>query len=1136
MATPGKSRARGILSHFTRHRTLANLLLVLMILAGVVAGLRIRSQFFPDNVVGTVTVSVLWSGAGPEEVDRAIVQALEPALLAVEGVESTASRSREGAASITVTFEPDWDMGRASDEVQAAVDSIRTLPDDAELPEVRRGNWRDRVTDVVITGPLPPAQLAQLTDELTARLFAQGITRTTIQGIAAPRTMVRVPTASLMRHGLTMREIAAAIAAEVQSAPAGDVAGGTARVVMGTERRSADQIAAIILRRSADGTTLTVGDIAGIEVLGADRNVAFLVGDNPAMQIRVDRSATGDAITMQAQVQAVVDEMQLTVPQGVNIDLVRTRAESITDRLNLLLENGLMGLGLVLVLLFLFLNARTAIWVAAGIPVSMAAAVAVMYGAGLTINMMSLFALIITLGVVVDDAIVVAEHADHRARNLGEAPFEAAENAAIRMASPVFASTLTTVIAFAGLFVVGGTFGTMIADIPFTVVAVLIASLVECFLILPNHMAHALASTAQERWYDWPSRQFNRGFGWVRARLFRPLMALVVRARYPVLALAVLALASQAGLFLRGDIGWRFFNSPEQGSISGNFSMLPGATRADTMAMVAEMQRATRVVAERYAEQYGTDPISYVTGQIGGNAGRGLPGSEVKEPDLLGSISIELIDPDLRPYSSFEFLSAIEAELHPHPKVEELSFRGSRFGPGGDALSVQLTGADAPTLKAAAEALKRALAPFPAVSALEDNLTYDKDEIVLTLTPQGEALGFTAETLGRLLRERLNGIEAATYPDGPRSAEIRVELPESELTADFLDRTYLRAAGGTWLPLADVVRVEMRSGFSTVRRENGLRVLTVTGDISEDDPAASAEVRRQLTDVILPRIAEDFGVGWQQTGLAEQESDFLSDAVLGLILCLTGIYLVLAWIFASWTRPLVVMSVIPFGLVGAIWGHYVWGVPLSMFSIVGLLGMSGIIITDSIVLVDAVDELAATRPLHRAIIDGASDRLRAVTLTTTTTVAGLAPLLYETSSQALFLKPTVITLVYGLGFGMGLVLLVVPALIAAQSDVGRAFRSLRRGLGQTRRAGLAGGLMLGTGLAVLALFVGTLGWAVVTGALPGPLAHLLRGLPPVPAAALLFLGGTVALAGLATAVAALSPRQAAGRSAGPDSP
>ena len=1121
MALRGMGRGRGILSHFARHRTLANLLLVVLVVAGLAAGTRIRSQFFPDNVVGEVTVTVAWSGAGPEEVDRAIVQVLEPSFLAIEGVSETASRSRQGQAVITIDFEPGWDMARAADDVQAAIDAIRTLPAEAEPPEVRRGGWRDRVTDVVITGPLPVVQLAQLADEFTARLFAAGITRTTIQGIAAPETVVEVPTTALMRHNVTLRQIADAIAAEVQSNPAGDVANGASRVRTGAERRNPDQIAAIVLRRGVDGSLLTIGDIARIEALGPDRVQAFFVGANPAITVRVDRSETGDAIDMQAEVQGVAEAMQLTVPQGAEIRLIRTRAEAITDRLNLLMDNGLIGLGLVLVLLFLFLNARTALWVAAGIPVAMAAAIAAMYVGGQTINMMSLFALIIMLGVVVDDAIVVGEHADYRARHYGESPIEAAENAAFRMASPVFASTLTTVIAFGGLFAISGTFGTMVSAIPFTVIAVLLASLIECFLILPNHMAHALAAQAREHWYDWPSRQFNRGFRWVRERLFRPLMALVVRARYPVLALAVLALSAQAALFLRGDVQWRFFNSPEQGSITGNFSMVHGASRADTLAMMQELQRATGAVAARYAAEHGRDPLTFVMGQVGGNSGRVLPGAEVKDDALLGSIAIELIDPDLRPYSSFQFLSDIEDEVRRHPRLEELSFRGFRFGPGGDSLSVRLTGAEAETLKAAAEALKAALAVLPGVSALEDNLSHDKSELVLTLTPQGEALGFTVDTLARSLRERLNGIEAASYPEGPRSAEIRVELPKAELTADFLDRSYLRAPGGQWLPLADVVTVETRNGFSTVRRENGLRVVTVTGDVSEDDPAQAAEVQRVLTETILPRIAADFGVGWEQSGLAEQEGDFLSDALLGLILCLMGIYLCLVWIFGSWSRPLVVMSVIPFGLVGAVWGHYLWDMPLSMFSVVGLIGMSGIIINDSIVLVSAVDEHAETAPLERAIIDGAADRLRAVTLTTLTTVLGLAPLLYETSSQALFLKPTVITLAYGLGFGMVLVLLVVPALMAVQADVARAFRSLRRGVLAPRRAGV---LFAGLMAAVLALFAALLGPVLATGALPGVLQGWLPGLAPVQAAALLFVVATCGLVLMALAAGAAALR------------
>ncbi|MDO9525000.1 MAG: efflux RND transporter permease subunit, partial [Gemmobacter sp.] len=885
----GSGGLNGILSHFVRHKTLANLLLVLMLVAGVASATRIRAQYFPDVIIGEIAVSVVWSGAGAEDVDRAIVQVLEPALLVVEGVAKTSARSREGRANISLEFEPDWDMGRAAEDVQTAIDSVNTLPEDAEEPQVQRGIWRDRVTDVVISGPISAAQLGRLADEFTARLFATGITRTTIQGLAAPEIMVEVPSTGLMRHDVTMREISTAIAAEVSTAPAGDVAGGAARVSTGAARRSTEDIAGIVLRRGADGSTLTIGDLASVRASGADRVQAFYVGENPAITIRVDRSDTGDAIKMQALVETVAADMQLTLPRGVTAELIRTRAEGISDRLNILLTNGATGLLLVLALLFLFLNARTAFWVAAGIPVAMSAAIAVMYAAGLTINMMSLFALIITLGIVVDDAIVVGEHADHRARNLGEGPVEAAENAAFRMGSPVLASTLTTVLAFMALFAISGRFGSLIGDIPFTVVAVLIASLVECFLILPNHMAHALAHTAKERWYDWPSRTVNRGFDWLRSRAFRPLMAGVIRARYPVMALAVLALTTQGAMFLRGDVQWRFFNSPEQGSISGNFSMLPGAARDDTLAMMRELQRATETVAARYEAEHGENPISYVMGQIGGNAGRELPGAAVKEPELLGAISIELIDPDKRPYSSFDFLAAVQEEVRAHPQMEELSFRGWRSGPGGDALSVQLSGADAAVLKSAAEAVKTALAVMPPVSALEDNLSYDKQELILHLTPRGESLGFTVDALGRTLRDRLNGIEAASFPDGPRSAKIRVELPDAELTGDFLERTMLRAGGGQYVPLADIVTVEARSGFSTVRRENGLRLVTVTGDLSEDDPAAAAEVQRVLEADILPRVAEDFGVGYKVGGLAEQEQDFLSDALLGLGLCLIGI-------------------------------------------------------------------------------------------------------------------------------------------------------------------------------------------------------------------------------------------------------
>jgi len=810
--------------------------------------------------------------------------------------------------------------------------------------------------------------------------------------------------------------------------------------------------------------------------------------------------------------------------------------------------------------------------------VAMTAAIALMYFSGLTINMISLFALLLTLGIVVDDAIVVGEHADARYRRYREDPETAAENAAKRMFTPVFSATLTTVIAFFGLTAISGRFGSMIADIPFTVIVVLAASLVECFLILPHHMSKALkerprqgfstlrmglgalavmflgavlsvtllafgvwgagllagiaslswlAPLAELPWIkagiaaalagvlavvlgfllapmprkrailhmlsdagiDAASQLVNQGFAWVRHSLFRPFMAGVIRARYPVIAGAIGLLALQAASVIRGDVQWRFFNSPEQGSITANFAMLPGASRDDSMEMLRELQRATDTVAARFEAEHGINPLIYVVAEIGGNAGPGIAGADTKEPDQLGAISIEIVDADMRPFSSSAFFGAIAEEVVNHPMAETVSFRSWGSGPGGDDIDIQLFGAEPETLKQAAEALKADLAAYPEVSGLEDSLAYDKEELILELTPQGQALGFTIDDLGRILRNRLGGVEAASYPVGTRSATVTVQLPADELTADFLDRTLMRTAAGAYVPLADIVTVESRTGFSRIVRENGVLLISVTGDLSDDDAQRATEVMQIIQDDILPRVETAFGVRSAYSGLAEQENAFLDDARIGLIFVLTGIYLTLAWIFSSWTRPLVIMAIIPFGLVGTIWGHQQWGIPMSMFTIVGLLGMVGIIINDSIVLVTTIDEYAETRGIRPAIIDGAADRLRAVFLTTATTVLGLAPLLYEGSSQAEFLKPTVITLVYGLGFGVVLVLFLVPALIAMQDDVARYTRAARRGLTSGRR-GLAwpGGIAV-TG--VIGLFAVLVAPVLVNGsALPA-----LSGLP-----------------------------------------
>lgn len=1037
-----RNNSTSVIGYFVRHRTAANLLLVLVVVAGIAAGLRIRAQFFPDIPVETANVTIVWSGVGPKEMDEAIVSRVEPKLRAIEGVKTATAVAREGAATFRLEFEPGWDMATAMDEVKAAIDEVRDLPEDAEEAVIKRGRWSDSVTDVVISGEVGIGLLERYVEELKTKLFKAGVTNTVVDGISDPEIRIDVRPEALERYGLTLQVVATAIGSETGTQPVGQIDEGAARIRTAAKPLTVEAVGAVAVRSLPDGTKLRVSDIANVVEEGLDREIAMYHQGRPAVVLNVYRDANGDAIRMQRQVENAVAELQPTLPKGVSVFLAHPRAQQIIDRLNLLIDNGISGLAVVVVLLFLFLNARTAIWVAAGIPVAMAATIALMFAFGYTFNMISLFALIICLGFVVDDAIIIGEHSDHLARQ-GLPPAEAATEAAERMAFPVFAAAITTVIAFAVLALIGGRFGRMLSDMPFTVAVVMLASLAESFLILPAHMRHALAHSGRRSVIDLPSEYVNRGFAWFLENAFRPFMRLVVRLKYPVLASAVLLLAISVSALMDRTVAWRFFSSPERPTVRANLAMMEGAARADTKAMIAELDRALQAVNERYAEKYGTAPVKMALAKVGGNTGRGLKGADTKEPDQLAGYDIELIDPDARPYSAAQFIADWEAEIRPVQLLETLALRGDRSGPGQDDISVRLAGADEAVLKAAAEALKASLAKYPNATGIEDDLAYDKPELVVTLTPKGEALGFTTATVARALRERLDGIEAVKLARGSREIVVKVRLPDSETGPAFLHQASLPIPNGGFAALNEIANITEVHGFSSIRRENGLRRVTVTGDLG-DDAAAAETIMTVLRDEMLPEISQRFGVEWSLGGLAEQEGDFFSEAATGFILALIGIYGVLAWVLSSWSRPIIILLVIPFGLIGAIWGHWVHDVPMSMFSIVGLIGMSGIIINDSIVLVTTVDERSPSQDMFSAIVDGTCDRLRAVFLTTATTVGGLAPLVFETSREALFLKPTVITLSYGLGFGMLLVLLVTPATLAIQHDIAMSLKSFRR--------------------------------------------------------------------------------------------
>ena len=991
MTSPAKidSARTGFFGYFVRHRTIANLLLVMLLVAGMAAGLNLRTQFFPDVVVERVYVSIVWEGAGASDIDNAVVSRIEPALRGLDGVEAVFVTSSRNQARFSLEFAPGWDMALAFDDVKIAVDEVENLPDSIEPAVVRRAGFSDLVTDVVITGGVSLEVLKDHADDLTTALFREGISRTEIRGISNPRIRIDIPLESLQRNSLSLQAVGAAIKSETGTSAVGEIDAGSARVTMDSSRNELSSIANIPVRTQSDGTRILVSDIAQVYEEGLDRGRAIYHGSDPALVIRVMRDAQGDAIAIQSRVEEVVETISQGLPSGVTMHMAHTRSEAINARIDILLRNGGLGLVIVLGLLFLFLSSRTAFWVAMGIPVALAATVALMYLLGLTFNMISLFALIISLGIIVDDAIVVGEHANHLHHH-GMSPEAAAIAAAKRMSAPVFAASITTVIAFLSLTFIHGRFGDLIRDLPFTVGVVVIASLVECFFILPAHMRHALTQGGSRSWLDRPSIKINRGFERFREGVFRPVIRKTMAYRYPLLAASFGLLLFSTAAVIDNTVRWQFFSSPERGTIRANISMLPGATREDTLEMLKEMDRAMNAVAVRLEEEHGTNPLIMMLSTVGGTVGRGFHGAGSRDANLIGGVEIELIDPDLRPYSASFVIGEWRDEIKSHSLLDELMLRRGRSGPAGDDISVRLTGADSETLKAAAEAVKTSLSQFEQVSALEDSLVYDKPEYSLGLKPRGEALGFTSSQLAFLLRQQLQGEVARTLVRDSQDIEVLVSLPDTETGQDYLRQTQIELPDKSgYVPLGLVASITEEQGFASITREAGERVVTITGELSEDSDQGNA-VQSTLTQEILPAVALDFGVNYELGGLKEQERDFLRDALSGFGLCLISIYLVLAWIFGSWTRPLAIMLIIPLGPIGAIWGHYWHGIPLSMFSVIGLIGMSGIIINDAIVLISTIDHRAKVQGIREAVIDGTCDRLRAVILTTLTTVGGLA--------------------------------------------------------------------------------------------------------------------------------------------------
>ena len=1029
---------RGLISVFSSHPTAANLLMLVMIILGVFSLSRMNTQFMPTFGIDWVRIAVEWPGASADDVDANIVQSLEPELRYLDGVKKVVSVSIEGVARISIEFDPGSDMQAALADVQIAINQVTTLPEDSEMPRVNRAVRYDNIIRLLISGPYSETALKTHAKRIRQDLLARGIDKVDLIGARDEEIWVEVEPVTLRRLNLTLDDIARSIAGASLDLPLGDTQGGPERQIRSLGMmRTAASLKDVEVRALANGEKLYLRDIAVVSERFEDGGVTLRRNGERAIELFVQRSLSADVLEVADKVEAYLEEIRPTLPANLTIEAYDVAADLIRGRIDLLLRNGVGGLFLVVAILFIFLNARVAFWVAAGIPISLLATMGVMLASGQTINMVSLFGLIMAIGIVVDDAIVVGEHVATRYRE-GLSGTDAAAAGARRMAVPVLASSLTTIAAFTPLLVISDVIGQIIMAIPLVVIAVIVSSLFECFLVLPGHLGHSLSRGTGEpsRWRRW----FRRNFDHFRDHWFRRTVTLCVRWRYATLASAIGALVLSVGLVIGGRVGFVFFPSPEVDWVYANVTMIAGSPREQTVSMLDEIERALGAAEAKIGggEQA---MVKLSVAKIGTSVGR-HDVSKLKG-DNIGGLVVELIPTDERSISSAEFIEIWRAEVRPLAGVETVTIVPQTGGPAGREVDVRLSGENAAALKAAAVEIKALLARYPGVSDIEDNLPYGKQEEILEVNTRGRALGFDTATVGRQVRNAFEGAIAKRFPRGDEEVVVRVQYPRGAIDVAALNELYLRGPQGAEVPLDAVVDRRHARGFAVINREDGVRQLAILAEV-EQSIMTSNEVLAALMRDGLEEIAERHGVAVNFAGKRQEQEQTFGDMFTGALIGLVMIYIILAWVFGSYTRPLVVMSVIPMGFVGATLGHWLMGFDLTILSMVALIGLSGIVINDSIILVTTIDErLGRGDPPVEAIIAGAQDRLRAVILTSATTIGGLTPLIFETSLQAQFLIPMAITIVFGLMVSTILVLIVVPALIAIQSDFRQVFDQAR---------------------------------------------------------------------------------------------
>lgn len=1012
-----------VLERLAGHKVAANVLMLLAFVLGTIGITRMNVQFFPTFELDVISVRVVWTGASAEDVEIGITAPLEERLKTVDGLKKMSSTSAQGVASITLELHEDTDALLALDQVRQRVDEFRNLPREAETPEVSRVSRYEPIARLLVRGG-SVEELRPWVRRFESELLAAGIDRITLTGLPEERIAIEVPAAALETLGLSLVQVGDRVGQLARDFPAG-IAGEAdgAREIRGLEqRRSADAFAPLPVVSDALGV-VRLGEIARLTREARNNELALFERGDAVVELQLQRSESGHSLKAARVLENWLEKTRPTLPPSIRLEVFDAQWQLISERIELLVNNGLSGLLLVVAVLYFFLPGRVAFWVMVGVPTAFLATLALMYVLGGTLNMMSLFALIMALGIIVDDAIVVSEDADTH-RHLGEGPVQAALGGARRMLWPVVASSLTTVAAFLPLMMVGGIIGNILGDIPFVMVAVIAASLLECFLILPAHLRGALAGAGALEHSALRTR-IDAGFARFRDGPFRRLVERALAWRGATVAFTFGLMVLAVGLIAGGRIGFVFFPTPEGQVIYANATFVAGTPRAHTEAFLGELERAL-FAAE---EELGGGLVQTAVARLGGTISSGSGGSA--RGDQLAGIMVELVPPDTREVRNERFLAAWREKLPAVAGLELLTFTARQSGPPGRDINIRLTGDDADALKAAALELAETLKSIPGVSEPEDDMPYGREQLVYRLTPAGEALGLTTESLGRQLRAAFDGALAQLVQVGRDELEVRVMLPREERSRlDVFERINVSLPDGRFVPLASVATWESRRGFEALRHAQGRLAVEVSAAVDSHVSNANV-VQAELERDTLPRLAHRYGFEFSFEGRSADQRETLADMKAGLVLGLGLIYLVLVWSFSSWSWPLVVMSAIPLGLAGAIFGHWVLGIDLTILSMFGLFGLAGIVVNNSIILVSLFKELQHKGAgLQEALVGASCGRLRAVLLTSLTTVGGLTPLLFERSLQAQFLIPMAASIAFGLGFSVLLVLFFVPALLS----------------------------------------------------------------------------------------------------------